>query len=157
MQQETKSSTRKTFQWIGLIVILLLIANFGYQLYKRNSIKNQYASQSDCDIQKQSCTINMRNNMSVILDITPKPFHTNELVTVTATIKGMMPENVSIFSFPKGQTIQAKPISLESTAPDQFTASYTIPKTESSNHQWVLMLIMQAKGQSYALPFHFKI
>jgi len=157
MQKKDTTSKRKIFQWVGMTIIVLLIGNFGYQMYKRYSLKKQYVTEETCDIQQQSCSIPLRDNISVALDINPKPFHAAQTVNIVAIIKGIHPDHVSIFSFPLGQTPQIQPIVLASKGANQYAAQMVMPAVDLSHKKWVIMLVMQSKGQSYAIPFRFKM
>lgn len=157
MQQKKSSSHSKVYQWIGLAVIIILIGNFGYQMYKKFYFKKQNVTNKLCSIQQQSCMTQMRNGMSVSLDVNPKPFHADETVNVTAIIKGASPSHVSIFSFPVGQTPQVEPTILKNISTGQYSAKMKLPPAEKQEHQWVMMLVMQTHGQSYAVPFRFKM
>lgn len=157
MRQNKNVSHSKVFQWVGLAIILILVGNFGYQIYKKLSHKKQYVTEETCDIQKQSCIVQMRNNMSVALNINPKPFHADETVSITAIIKGISPSHVSVFSFPVGQTPQVTPTILKNVSTGQYSAQMKLPAAEKQHHKWVIMLVMQTHGQSYAVPFRFKM
>jgi len=158
-KKSTTSPWKNKLQWLSIIIIILLVVNFCYQIWSKYYHKQQYLDHhANCSIQKKACVVNLQGDKSVSVNITPKPFKPGQKINLQAAINGFKPTHVNAFMFPTGTTppkVHATP--LQRNEQGNYQTDFMVPHNKSKQHKWVLMLIIQTQKNNYAIPYRFEI
>ncbi|MAZ38853.1 MAG: hypothetical protein CMF49_01940 [Legionellales bacterium] len=162
MSNDIKSPSpniRRAIKWFGSLVIIILVANFCYQIWARYvHPENSSAKTAHCSIQDATCQVHMKDGQSVSLTVNPKPITAGQTIKAVIKIQGLKPNKAYIVTFPIGQAPpQPKPTPLRLTSTGDYTADLQMPANPQHDKKWAMMILIQTDKTNYAIPYRFEM
>ena len=159
IHQPHYSRSRRILHMLGIVVVAALLANFAYQVWLRYSGANTkpIAARTACDLHNQSCTVLMKNNQNVTLDIAPKSIPLNQPITMTVSLKNIKTQDVKIILTPLKAGKAPVQINLKPKNSHIYTATTTLYKTNIPRQQWMMLVVIKTKDLNIAVPYKFYI
>lgn len=145
---------RKIVQILAIIVVALLVVNFGYQIWRK---MHPSAGGHPCDIQTTlTCTTRMSNNQAVSLSISPQPIKANQLTTATIIFSNIGPVVAQLRVYPVNATLQPQQVLPLTITNNVATVNFTVPNGVEAP-RWVALITFQVGNTATAVPFRFEL
>ncbi len=154
------SSGAKKLRVIGVIVIMLLVANFGYQVWERYyaMATPQHVSREPCDLQDKACRIYMPDGQMIQFDIHPRNISAEEPLDFAVNIANINANNVhfSLFAL-DNKEIQPQHRVMEKYSKHRYRAQATLNHSNQDNEQWLAIIIIETDDGDIAAPYKFQL
>lgn len=141
----------------AIIAALALIAVLGYQYSPLLMPKADLTlmPSGDCDLNRQSCAVEVPGGGSIELAITPNPIPVVKPLQVAATFTGVAPKLVELDFQGVLMNMGYNRVALAAAGDGRYGAEATIPVCVTGRMQWRATLMVETASQRIAVPFLF--
>lgn len=143
---------KRSIQSIAIIVVVLLVLNFGYQIWTK---MHPVVGGKPCDIQTtKTCTTQMNNGQAVSFSVDPKPIRETQGTTATITLTNIIPDKAQLLVYPVNNSLQPQQLFPLTFNKGIATVTFTVPSGISAP-KWVALVTLQVGITATAIPFRF--
>lgn len=146
------TSSRRGIQTIAIIVVALLVINFGYQVWRK---MHPQVGGHPCDIQTTTtCTTKMNNGQAISLSVEPRPIQAGQETTATIHFTNLTPDLAQLRVYPVNATLQPQQVLPLTLNNGVATIQFTVPEGIEAP-RWVALVTFQVGTTATAVPFRF--
>lgn len=143
---------KRSIQFIAIIVVVLLVLNFGYQMWTK---MHPTVGGKPCDIQTtKTCTTQMNNGQAVSFSVSPRPIREEQSTTATITLTNITPDKARLLVYPVNNDLQPQQLFPLTFTKGVTTVTFTVPSGISAP-KWVALVTLQMGTTVTAIPFRF--
>lgn len=147
-----KNPSRTAIQTLAIIVVALLVINFGYQIWRK---MHPTVGGHPCDIQTSAtCTTKMNNGQAVSLSVSPRPIQAEQTITATITFTNLVPDKAQLRVYPVNADLQPQQVLPLTIQDGVATLQFSIPSGIDAP-RWVALVTFQVGTTATAVPFRF--
>ena len=143
---------KRSIQSIAIIVVVLLVLNFGYQIWTK---MHPTVGGKPCDIQTtKTCTTQMNNGQAVNFSVSPRPIREEQSTIATITLTNIIPDKAQLLVYPVNNNLQPQQLFPLTFSKGVATVTFTVLSGISAP-KWVALVTLQMGTTVTAIPFRF--
>ncbi len=149
---------QRRFQKLGILGILLLTINFGFQVWFRyfpQPTSYQAQSHRQCDLQKKPCTARMAGDRRVTLTVSPRGIPIDKELCFSVELNHIEADEVFIALTSKGRAQSFKRIPLKNNAVNRFEGNFQLSHI-APEKQWIALVQVITAQENITIPFRFQ-
>jgi hypothetical protein len=147
-------SSRRAIQKIAIVVVALLVINFGYQIWRK---MHPQVGGHPCDIQSTvTCNTKMNNGQAISLSVNPRPIQVEQDITATIRFTNLIPNLAQLRVYPVNATLQPQQVLPLTINNGVATVKFSVPSGVDAP-RWVALVTFQVGTTATAVPFRFVV
>lgn len=159
--QQIRYSMKK-LKIIGLVIITLLVANIGYQVWNNYYAMHnpQGAYREPCDLRDKACRVHMPQGRTVELGIRPRRIPSEKPVDIDINLNNIKAKQVRLSILPLAEKqIPPQHLTMEKHSGSRYRAKATLNQSDYENNEWLAIVIIESDQEGepdIAIPYKFE-
>ena len=146
---------QRRFQKLGMLGILLLTINFGYQVWYRYVAPPASPSHRQCDLQRKPCSVNLAGDRRVTLAIAPRGIPIDKVLHFSVKLDHIEADNVFLALTSKNRPQLLSRIALNKESVNKFAGNFQLNQI-ADEKQWIALVQVITAGENITIPFKFQ-
>lgn len=154
---QSSSRWHKRIQKLGLIGLILLGANFSFQVYQRYFTDTPNRSgRTSCDLRKKPCTVVLPDDRKVRFSLAPHAATASKPLTMTLNLINFKPDNVYLTLSPLNDIASSRDVKLTQLGEGAFSTEVQLNTIAPNQEDWLFLVHIKQGDQNIAIPFKLK-